>query len=162
MMADGVDFDLTGMDSLLGKLSEISDDLRRKGGRAALRRAGNVIADKARANSRQLDDTSTGRSIANNVALRWNGRLFKQTGNLGFRIGIVHGAVLQKHPDKSVNAPTPHWRLLEFGTEKMKAQPFMRPAAESSIDQVVNTFGTEYELAIDRAIKRARKKGQSP
>jgi len=162
MMADGVDFNLTGMDSLLGKLSEISDDLRRKGGRAALRRAGNVIADKARANARQLDDISTGRSIANNVALRWNGRLFKQTGNLGFRIGVAHGAVLQKLPDKSVNAPTPHWRLLEFGTEKMKAQPFMRPAAESSIDQVVNTFGTEYELAIDRAIKRARKKGQSP
>ncbi len=162
MMDDGVDFNLTGMDSLLGKLSEISDDLRRKGGRAALRRAGNVIADKARANARQLDDISTGRSIANNVALRWNGRLFKQTGNLGFRIGVAHGAVLQKLPDKSVNAPTPHWRLLEFGTEKMKAQPFMRPAAESSIDQVVNTFGTEYELAIDRAIKRARKKGQSP
>lgn len=162
MMADGVDFNLTGMDSLLGKLSEISDDLRRKGGRAALRRAGNVIADKARANARQLDDVSTGRSIANNVALRWNGRLFKQTGNLGFRIGVAHGAVLQKLPDKSVNAPTPHWRLLEFGTEKMKAQPFMRPAAESSIDQVVNTFGIEYELAIDRAIKRARKKGQSP
>lgn len=161
-MADGVDFTLTGMDSLLGKLDEISDDLRRKGGRAALRRAGNVIVDKAKANARQLDDTSTGRSIADNVALRWNGRLFKQTGNLGFRIGVAHGAVLQKHPDKSANAPTPHWRLLEFGTEKMKAQPFMRPAAESSIDQVVTTFGTEYELEIDRAIKRARKKGQSP
>lgn len=30
-MADGVDFTLTGLDSLLGKLDEISDDLRRKG-----------------------------------------------------------------------------------------------------------------------------------
>jgi HK97 gp10 family phage protein len=69
---------------------------------------------------------------------------------------------LQKHPDKSANAPTPHWRLLEFGTENMKAQPFMRPAAESSINQVVSTFATEYEAAIDRAINRARKKGQSP
>ncbi len=75
-MADGIDFTLTGMDSLLGKLDEISDDLRRKGGRAALRRAGNVIVDKAKANARQLDDASTGRSIADNVALRWNGRLF--------------------------------------------------------------------------------------
>lgn len=161
-MADGVDFSLTGMDSLLGKLEEVSDDLRRKGGRAALRRAGNVIVDKAKANARRLDDPETGRSIADNVALRWNGRLFKQTGNLGFRVGVLHGAVLAKHPDKAKNAPTPHWRLLEFGTEKMPAQPFMRPAAESSISEVVSTFADEYEKAIDRAIKRARKKGVSP
>lgn len=161
-MADGVDFNLTGLDSLLGKLDGISDDLRRKGGRAALRRAGNVIVNKAKANAKRLDDPETGRSIADNVAIRWNNRLFKQTGNLGFRVGVLHGAVLKKHPDKAVNAPTPHWRLLEFGTENMRAQPFMRPAADSSIDEVVNTFTTEYEKSIDRAVKRAGKKGGSP
>ena len=161
-MADGVDFSLTGLDSLLGKLDEISDDLRRKGGRSALRRAGNVIVNKAKANAQHLDDPVTGRSIADNVAQRWNGRLFKQTGNLGFRIGVMHGAVLKKHPDKAQNAPTPHWRLLEFGTEKMRAQPFMRPAADNSISEVVTTFSDEYEKAIDRAIKRARKKGVPP
>jgi len=162
MMADGVDFNLTGLDSLLGKLDGISDDLRRKGGRAALRRAGNVIVNKAKANAKRLDDPETGRSIADNVAIRWNNRLFKQTGNLGFRVGVLHGAVLKKHPDKAVNAPTPHWRLLELGTENMRAQPFMRPAADSSIDEVVNTFTTEYEKSIDRAVKRAGKKGGSP
>jgi HK97 gp10 family phage protein len=161
MMADGVDLTLTGIDSLLGKLEEISDDLRRKGGRAALRRAGNVIMNKAKANAQRLDDPATVRSIADNVAIRWNGRLFKQTGNLGFRVGVLHGAVLKKHPDKALNAPTPHWRLLEFGTENMRAQPFMRPAAESSIGEVVSTFTQEYGQAIDRAIERARKKGVS-
>lgn len=161
-MADGVEFTLTGVDGLLGKLEEISDDLRRKGGRSALRRAGNVIVDRAKSNARRLDDPHTGRSIADNVALRWNGRVFRRTGNLAFRIGVLHGAVLQNHPDKAVNAPTPHWRLLEFGTEKMKAQPFMRPAAENSIDQVVATFTSEYSKAIDRAVARARKKGVPP
>lgn len=161
-MADGVEFTLTGVDGLLGKLEEISDDLRRKGGRSALRRAGNVIVDRAKSNARRLDDPHTGRSIADNVALRWNGRVFRRTGDLAFRIGVLHGAVLQNHPDKEVNAPTPHWRLLEFGTEKMKAQPFMRPAAENSIDQVVATFTSEYSKAIDRAIARARKKGVPP
>ena len=160
-MADGVDFKLTGIDSLMGKLDEISDDLRRKGGRAALRRAGNVIVNKAKTNAQRIDDKQTGRNIADNLAQRWNARLFKQTGNLGFRIGVMHGAVLKNHPDKSKNAPTPHFRLLEFGTEKMRAQPFLRPAADSSIDEVINTFTTEYENAIDRAIKRARKKGTS-
>ncbi|WP_313129548.1 HK97-gp10 family putative phage morphogenesis protein [Pseudescherichia vulneris] len=161
-MADGVDFSIIGVEALLGKLSSVRDDLRRRGGRAALRRAGNVIVEKANANAARIDDPLTGRSIAANVAMRWNGRLFKTTGNLGFRIGVLHGAVLKKHPDLGENAPTPHWRLIEFGTENVRAQPFMRPAAESSVVEVVNVFATEYEKAIDRAIKRAAKKGVPP
>lgn len=161
-MADGVDFSIIGVEALLGKLSSVSDDLRRRGGRAALRRAGNVIVEKAKENARRIDDPHTGRSIADNVAMRWNGRLFKTTGNLGFRIGVLHGAVLKKHPDLGENAPTPHWRLIEFGTENVRAQPFMRPAAEGSVGKVVNVFATEYEKAIDRAIKRAAKKGVPP
>ena len=161
-MADGVDFSIVGVDSLLSKLESISDDLRRRGGRAALRRAGNVIVDKARANASRIDDPHTGRSIAMNISQRWNGRVFKTTGDLGFRIGVLHGAVLKKHPDLSENAPTPHWRLIEFGTENMRAQPFMRPAAESSVSQVINVFASEYEKSIDRAIKRAQKKGVAP
>lgn len=161
-MADGVDFSITGLESLLGKLDAVSDDLRRRGGRAALRRAGNVIVEKAKENASRLDDPMTGRSIAANVTQRWNGRLFRRTGNLSFRIGVQHGAVLKNHPDLSENAPTPHWRLIEFGTEKMRAQPFMRPAAETSINEVINTFADEYEKGLDRAIKRARKKGVPP
>lgn len=161
-MADGIDISITGVESLLGKLSSISDDLRRRGGRAALRRAGNVIVEKAKANAARIDDPLTGRSIAANVAMRWNNRTFKTTGNLGFRIGVLHGAVLKKHPDLGENAPTPHWRLIEFGTENVRAQPFMRPAAESSVSEVVNVFATEYEKSIDRAIKRAAKKGVPP
>lgn len=159
MMADGVEFSLTGLDGLLGKLDEISDDLRRKGGRSALRRAGNIIVDRAKSNAKRMDDPETGRSIAENVAIRWNGRLFKTTGDLGFRVGVQYGAKLSKHPDKGANSPTPHWRLLELGTEKMKAQPFLRPAADASIDAVVTTFISEYDRALDRAIARARKKG---
>ena len=131
-MADGVEYTLTGVDELMGKLESISDDMKRKGGRAALRKAANVIANRAKANAQRLDDPETGRSIADNIAVRWNGREFKRNGNLAFRIGVLHGAVLRKHPDKAGNAPTPHWRLLEFGTENMRAQPFIRPAAENS------------------------------
>lgn len=161
-MADGIDFSITGLESLLGTLDAVSDDLRRKGGRAALRRAGNVIVEKAKENASRIDDPETGRSIAANVTQRWNGRLFRRTGDLGFRIGVLHGAVLKNHPDLSENAPTPHWRLIEFGTEKMRAQPFMRPAAENNLNEVTNTFATEYEKVLDRAIKRAQKKGVPP
>lgn len=158
-MADGVEYKLTGVDELLGKLESITDDMKRKGGRAALRKAANVIANRAKANARRLDDPETGRSIADNIAVRWNGREFKRNGNLGFRIGVMHGAVLKRHPDKAKNAPTPHWRLLEFGTENMRAQPIMRPAAENGAEEAMNTFVEEYGKSIDRAIARAAKKG---
>lgn len=158
-MADGVEYKLTGVDELLGKLESITDDMKRKGGRAALRKAANVIANRAKANARRLDDPETGRSIADNIAVRWNGREFKRNGNLGFRIGVLHGAVLKRHPDKAKNAPTPHWRLLEFGTENMRAQPIMRPAAENGAEEAMNTFVEEYGKSIDRAIARTAKKG---
>lgn len=160
-MADGVEFDIKGLDSLLGKLAAVTYDLKRKGGRSALRRAAKLVADKAKEGAEKLDDSATGRSIAKNIALRWNGRLFKQTGNLGFRIGVLHGAVLPKKgtaPDLSANGPTPHWRLLEFGTEKMQATPFMRKALADNISAATDALVTEYEKAIDRAIKRAAKK----
>ena len=160
-MADGVDFSILGLDSLLGKLSEVSVDVRRKGGRAALRKAAQVVVQKAKGGAERMDDKATGRSISDNIALRWNGRLFKRTGDLGFRIGVMHGAVLKDGGDLSSNAPTPHWRLFEFGTEKMPAAPFMRPALADSISEVTNTFVTEYEKAIDRAIRRAAKKAAS-
>lgn len=155
-MAD-IEFSLTGIDALVGKLEAVSYDMKRKGGRSALRKAAQLVADKAKEGAQRLDDPETGRSIAANIALRWNGRLFKASGDLGFRVGVLHGAVLKNGGDLSANSPTPHWRLLEFGTQNMAAQPFMRKALADNISEATNTFITEYEKAIDRAIKRAAK-----
>lgn len=155
-MAD-VEYALTGIDSLVGKLESISYDVKRKGGRSALRKAAQLVAGKMKEGAQRIDDPETGRSIANNVALRWNGKLFKASGDLGFRIGVLKGAVLKNGGDTSADAPTPHWRLIEFGTVKMRAQPFARKALADNISEATNTFITEYEKSIDRAIKRASK-----
>lgn len=157
-MADGVDFKIEGLDSLLGKLESITYDVKRRGGRSALRKAAMVIVNKAKDGARRIDDPGTGRSIVDNIALRWNGRLFRRTGDLGFRVGVLKGAVLKDGGDTRPNSPTPHWRLLEFGTEKMRAQPFMRRALAENISEITNTFVTEYEKEIDRAIKRAQRR----
>lgn len=156
-MAESIEFSLVGIDSLVGKLEAISYDMKRKGGRSALRKAAQLVADKMKEGAKRIDDPETGRSIADNVALRWNGKLFKASGDLGFRVGILHGAVLKNGGDTSANSPTPHWRLIEFGTAKMRAQPFARKALADNISETTNTFITEYEKAIDRAIRRAAK-----
>lgn len=155
-MAD-VSWKIEGLDLLLKKLDAVSYDLKHKGGRAALRKAANVVLAAARAGAMRFDDPETARSIVKNLALRWNNRLFRQTGNLGFRVGVMQGAVLKRGGDKGAGAPTPHWRLLEFGTERMPAQPFMRPALEQNLGKATDVFVSEYIKAIDRAIKRGQR-----
>jgi HK97 gp10 family phage protein len=160
-MAD-FDFEvtLTGVDALNKKLEGLSYDMAKKGGRFALRKAAQVIRDQARQNARRVDDSDTGRSIAANIIEKWNGRVNKQTGNLGFRIGVNQGAVLPKkgeRPDESAGGPTPHWRLLEFGTEKMPARPFMVPAMNQAAQAAADKFIVSYSQALDRALKRLGK-----
>lgn len=151
---------MTGLPELKAKLEALSYETRYKGGRSALRKAAMVAVKAARESAQRLDDAETGRSIAKNVDLRWNGRVYKQTGNLAFRIGVLKGAVLPKKgekPDTSAAGPTPHWRLLEFGSEKMAAKPFLRPAFEGNLQAMTDVFIKQYDLAIDRAIKKGRK-----
>lgn len=116
-----------------------------------------MVAKNFKEGARRWDDPDTGRSIADNIVLRWNGRLFRRTGDLGFRVGVLHGAVLVKNGSTEKSAPTPHWRLLEFGTEHIAADPVARPALEDHIGEVTNEFATQFEKGLDRAIRRTEK-----
>ena len=156
-MPDKVEFNLFGIESLSNKLKAITYDVKRKGGRSSLRRAANYIAKKAKAKAKSFDDPGTARSIVDNIGVRWNGKLFKRKGDLGFRIGVAGGSLLKNAGDLSAKAPTPHWRLIEFGSSNMKARPFMRPAGAENTGQATAVFLSAYEKAIDKAIKKAKK-----
>lgn len=162
-MGDGVEFSLTGLDDLLGKLDAVTHEVKRKGGRFALRKAAQVVRDAAQANAKRIDDPETAEDISRNVAMRWNGRLFKRTGNLGFRVGVLGGARIPKSKPKGSDPGGPggdtrYWAFQEFGTEDTPAQPFMRPALSENIGPATDTFVRELDRALDRAIKRAAKK----
>ena len=94
-MSDNVQFNLVGLDSLLGKLDAVKHDVRYRGGRFALRKAAQVIRDQAKRTAARIDDPETGRVIADNIAERWGSRRFKSTGDLSFRIGVLTGSVRQ-------------------------------------------------------------------
>jgi HK97 gp10 family phage protein len=160
-MADSVEFSLTGLDSLLGKLEAVSYDVKRKGGRSALRKAAQAIRDAAKQNAARIDDPETAANISANIVERWNGRLFKRTGDLGFRVGVMGGAGGNKSGAELSGLPggdTRHFRHVEFGPEYVRAQPVMRPALEENIGLATDVFLREFEKNVDRAIKRAAKK----
>jgi len=150
-------FGLQGVEELLGKFASIKSDVKYKGGRFALRKAANLVAKSAKEGAETIDDPATGRSIADNISVRFSSRTFKRSGDLMFRVGVKHGAVLKKGGEKVANSPTPHWRLFEFGTEKMAAHPFMRPALENNVSSATNEFVSQYKKSIDSAIKKAVK-----
>lgn len=152
------DNELKGVDELMSRLKSLDQDIRYKGGRAALRRSAEVFQKNAKRRAQALDDITTGRSIAKNIAVRWDNRYFRRTLNLKFRVGVLKGAVLPKgngNPDEGAQGPTPHWRLLQFGTQQMRAQPIFVP--QESIQQAIDMFIPNFNRAIDRAIKRAKK-----
>lgn len=158
-MIDGVQFSITGLDGILGKMAEVKSDIRRKGGRFAARKAAQVVVDAAKANARKLDDPETRESIEKNIAMRFSGRRFKATGDIMFRVGVMGGAN-PANAKKSKDLPggaTWYWRFKELGTSKIPATPFLRPALEQNISPVIDTFATQYEKALDRAIRRAKK-----
>ncbi|EWS53019.1 MULTISPECIES: HK97-gp10 family putative phage morphogenesis protein [unclassified Methylibium] len=152
------DVKLNGVDALVAKLDALKYETRYKAGRFALRKAAQVIRNRAREAAAALDDAETGRKIADNITEKWNNRLFKRTGDLAFRVGVQGGAkvTVKGNPDEGAKSPTPHWRLLEFGTENMAARPFMRPAGEQSAQAATDEFIRQYGKAIDRAIKKGR------
>jgi len=148
---------MEGVDQLVKRLEAVRQDVKLKGGRFALRKAAQLVRDAARAKARSFDDPETGRSIADNVVERWNGKLFKATGDLGFRVGVQGGAKAPPggNPDLGAGSATPHWRFKELGTETLPAEPFLRPALEQNLEAAASTFVTQYGKALDRALKKA-------
>lgn len=155
MMADDVSFKIDGLGEVLVKLKAVGDVTRRKAGRSALRKAGLLIVSAAKQNVMKSDDPETARSIASNIAIQWNNRRFRATGDISFRIGVRGGALVpkgQQIPD-GAKVATPHWRFLEFGTKSSVAKPFLRPAMSATIDAVTSTFVTQLNLALDKAAR---------
>lgn len=177
MMADGVELNLTGLESLKAKLAAVSDVTRNKAGRNALRKAANIVRDRARANAARIDDPATKEDISKNIVVSWSNRNFKRTGDLTFRIGVMGGARQYANTKDNVRkgragklyktsgdkgnpgGDTWYWRYQEFGTQHNPAQPFMRPAMNSADIGVIDVFVNEFSAAIDRQVLRAAKKG---
>lgn len=145
---------MTGMKELKEKLKKVSDDMINKGGRSALRSAANVIRKEAQTNAAKIDDPTTPERIADNVVVRWDRKNFRKTGNPSFKVGIMGGAKSGGKQKQGKGGDTFYWRFLEFGTAKMAAKPFMRPAMDAKQQEAVDKFVEAYKKQLDKVLKK--------
>lgn len=179
-MADGVSFKIEGLDDLQGKLRLLNVETGTKGGWFALGKAADVVVLSAKEGALKIDDPKTAENIAKNIVKKRASRGSLGDGVLMWRVGVLGGARSKGREAKRARArrasagiasleqlgeiagkgkdnpggDTWYWRFIEFGTEKTRAKPFMRPALESNIDKATRTFVDHYNSAVDRAIKR--------
>lgn len=181
-MVERVQVTLKGVGELNAKLQRLSKDVQFKGGRSALRAGAMEIASQMRANAANINDPKTAEEIAKNVAVRFSPKTFSETGNLKFRVGILGGARapagskqakaterrrnrkggasledLGEIAGKGSSNPggdTYYWRFIEFGTEKIPAQPFVRPALPQAAQRASDAFTSSLDKVLDRAIKK--------
>lgn len=69
-------------------------------------------------------------------------------------VGVLtlRGPIPKGNPDTGRRGNTPHWHLIELGTEKARAQPFLRPALDSNIGAVIARFASELDKEIEKAL----------
>lgn len=169
------DFKIDGLDALLGKLSEVAQDVQFKSGRAALRAAANFVAAKAKENYANIDDPGTPEKIAANIAVRFNARSSRRTGNLHMRIGVLGGAKQYANTKSNVRegkagktyktagskanpgGDTWYWRFIEFGNRRTRPRRFLRDALKQHQQEATRIFVMTWMRGIERAIKRAKK-----
>lgn len=167
-MAD--EFELHGADEVMRKLRELTPRLQKKELRAAARKSMNIVRDAARAKARQIDDPKTAESIAKNIAVQESSRRSRAIGGVVMRVGVRGGA--RQYANTRENArkgragqtyatggskgnpggDTWYWRLVEFGRNGARAQPFMRPALSENTEAVTQRFATELSAGIDRVV----------
>lgn len=157
-----VQFKINGVNALLARMRALPVELRAKPTRSALGKAARVVRAQAQLNAMWLDDRETGRKIADNIVQRVRSRYEKRTGDVMISVGVAteKGRIPKGNPDDGAKGNTPHWHLLELGTEKMAAQPFLRPAAEAKAAEAVDVFASEMDKALTRLAKRMAKQGK--
>lgn len=141
------EFYLQGLDGVLEKLRTLSPKLQKKGLVTAMRKGANIVRDDARRRARVFDDESTGSQIWREIVTKQNARRGRREGGVAMRVGVRGGAA-----DKGNRNHPFWWRFLEFGTSKMAARPFMRPALETNVDKATDAIVTELRRQLDEVL----------
>lgn len=164
-MADVLSVRLDGVEDLKAALVDASRQIRTRAVRNALREAGKVIQTAARAAAPVLKVPTSRRNVGTvkkNILVRAS-KFARQAGDEGVYINVrgIRGKArvrkLGRGGAKNPNDPY-YWRFLEFGTRKMAARPFLRPAATSKGPEAIQKFMDSVVPQIEKLNARVKSK----
>lgn len=119
--------------------------LPEKVARNALRAGVNAGAQVIKKEAKRLAPVDTGNLAKRAIYVtrsRREGSRTKEVYKVGVRVG-------EKEAEKNRDAY--YWFMLEYGTEKMAAQPFMRPAFENKKLEAIEAMRKKLAQRIDKA-----------
>jgi HK97 gp10 family phage protein len=157
-------FDLNIKDGVINKLKTLAPKLEKKYLNKALQQGALIVQKAAQDRARQFDDPKTPAMVWKDIVIRTNTKLGRQNGGVALSVGVLGGASKEyaktKNNRRSRKAGktyvTPgnvyYWRFLEFGTSKMKAQPFMRPALQNNVDTASSAITAQINEGIDEIV----------
>jgi HK97 gp10 family phage protein len=150
--------------TILAKLEGLGPDIKKKALRNAIRKGANTFRKAAI----KKVPKRTG-AVAKNIRVQFASRTSKKINGIAFRVGVRGGAQepgakvryarTKKGRRSSVaeGSSTWYWRLLEFGTEKMQARSFLRPAFYSQSTRIADQVAKDLEKAIKKYTQEGAK-----
>lgn len=155
------------IDAIKASATNIESGESERGVKLGLRKAANHIRDQVKANAERLDDPNTPENIAANISVRWDGKHFRRTHDPKFRVGVRGGAKgyakasgeMKGKGKDNPGGDTFYWRFIEFGTEKIPARPFLRPALRSGSQEAIKIFIENYKKSLDRSLRELSRNG---
>ena len=154
-MASRQSFQLHGAKELKASLASLEKEIATKAGQAAVRAGANVIRNRVKA-AAPLGDADTSRTY------RVKGSTESRTadyGHLRDNIKVAKGKPRKAHTVVSlVTTGKAFWgRMVEFGTTKMSAQSWFKPASDAAAPEAFKQMMTTLEKALARAVKKANR-----
>ena len=144
------------LDEVIDKMSTFASKLQRKGLTQALRKGMRPVVRTARAKA----PVDTG-ALKKAIVARVNTRMGRRVGGAVVQVGIRGGA--KEYVNDSRNRRMGrvgqsyeqggnqfYFRFLEFGTNKLPARPFLRPALAENAQKTTDIVTAELRKAVDR------------
>ena len=144
---DEVFIRLEGVDEIKRALQAMPAKIRARAVRAALRKAAMIIRQDAKARTPVLQmrvPYRTPGTVKRRISVR-NSKFARQAGDEGVFVGVkpLRGkADTRRYGKASAKNPNDpyYWHFVEFGTKKMRAKPFLGPAAKSKGEEAIRMF----------------------
>ena len=156
---------LQGTKELNRAITRLAPELQRAAESAVLRAGAKPITQAAKAKAPIGKGKHKGllkKSIGSNVK-KVRGQTSARVGaRTGWKVELgektfTTGRIFKKSRKKKVyKDPSKYSHLVEFGTSHSAAQPFIRPAVESTQSQVVGAMADGYDKYLGRVVKRIR------